>query len=383
MFKYILDELKDNFLFRTIKKIEKIDKEFIYFNDKKYLDLSSSNYLALRDDKRVLERVKKALDNYGLGSSASRLVVGNSKAFDELEEKISKLKKQDKTLIFNSGYDANLGTISSIIGSEDVVFCDKLNHASIYDGIFLSKAKLIRYKHNDMLDLEKKLIKYRDQYSKALIVTDTLFSMDGDFCDLISLVKLKKENNCLLMIDEAHSGGVYGEKGQGLAEQLNLLKEVDINMGTFSKAYGMQGGYVSSSSEIIDYLINKARAFIYSTALPPMVIEGISEAIDISIEEPWRKEKLQSLGNSLRAGLKNLGYDIGKSNSHIIPIIMKTNEEVIGYSDKLANEGLMVMPIRKPTVDSPRLRLSLNCELDGEKIINIFKKIKDEIDEVN
>lgn len=363
-----LAQLKENNLYREIKDIEKIQGKYIYIKGEKYLDFSSSNYLGLRDNKEILLEAKNSLDKYGFGSGASRLVVGTCDLYQKLENKISLLKKQEKTLFFNSGYDANIGIISSLYGKDDIIFCDKLNHASIYDGIFLSGATLIRYKHNDMEDLEIKILKYRSKYKEALIVTDTIFSMDGDRADLLKLVELKEKYSLKLMIDEAHGGGVLGTNGGGLGEELDLLEKIDINMGTFSKAYGGQGAYVASSEEIIAYLINTCRSLIYTTSLPPSIVAGNLKAMELSEKEKGRREKLEYLGTYLRKKLIENSYNIGKSTSHIIPIIFKSNEEALNLSAYLFENGIIAPAIRKPTVIEPRLRISIGALLDKEDI---------------
>ncbi len=262
-----LVSLKGEGLFREIKNIEKLEGKHIWMDGKKYLDFSSSNYIGFRDDVRIIKAAREALEKYGMGSGASRIVVGTANLYNELEELIAMEKKKEAALLFNSGYDANLGIISTMVGKKDVVFCDKLNHASIYDGISLSGAKLIRYRHNDMKDLENKLKMFRKGYKRALLVVDSVFSMDGDRANLKELVRLKEDHNIILMIDEAHGGGVLGDNGMGLAEEENVLEKIDINMGTFSKAYGSQGAYVTASKEIIDYLINHCRSLIYTTSI--------------------------------------------------------------------------------------------------------------------
>ena len=367
-FKQELEELKTKGLFRSIKNIEKTEGKYIYIDGKKYLDLSSSNYLGLRDDSRVKEEVKKAIDTYGFGSGASRLVCGTADVYTQLEDYLKTEKKQEAALFFNSGYDANLGIISSIIGKNDVVFCDKLNHASIYDGIFLSGAKLIRYKHNDVLDLKKKLLQHRDKYQKAMIVTDTLFSMDGDFADLKAILELKEQHKAIFMIDEAHAGGVFGESGMGLAEYENILQKIDINMGTFSKAYGGQGAYVCASKLTVEYLINKSRSLIYTTAIPPAVAAGNLIAMRIAKEESWRRKKLLDLVAYLREGIGKLGLEIVDGESQIIPIICKSNEMALKLSGELYKKGIFVPAIRKPTVNQPRLRVSLGALLGIEDL---------------
>ncbi len=368
-----LKKLKEEKLFRVIKDIDKIEGKYIYINGKKYLDFSSSNYLGLRDDDNIKKEVVRVVEEYGFGSGASRLVVGTNKLYDRLEKLISSIKKQEKTLFFNSGYDANLGIISTLFGKKDVIFCDKLNHASIYDGIFMSGAKLVRYKHNDINDLRKKIEKYRKEYENALIVTDTIFSMDGDRAKLDKLVEIKKEYNILLMIDEAHGGGILGRSGGGLSEEMNLLEDIDINMGTFSKAYGGQGAYVSSKEEIIDYLINKCRSLIYTTSLPPSVVAGNIKAVELGKQDGFRRQRVEENSRYLREELVKKGYSIGESTSQIIPIIFDSNEKALEKSNYLFEKGIMLPAIRKPTVVEPRLRISLGYLIEKNDIDKLLE----------
>lgn len=368
-----LKKLKEEKLFRVIKDIDKIEGKYIYINGKKYLDFSSSNYLGLRDDDNIKKEVVRVVEEYGFGSGASRLVVGTNKLYDRLEKLISSIKKQEKTLFFNSGYDANLGIISTLFGKKDVIFCDKLNHASIYDGIFMSGAKLVRYKHNDIDDLRKKIEKYRKEYENALIVTDTIFSMDGDRAKLDKLVEIKKEYNILLMIDEAHGGGILGRSGGGLSEEMNLLEDIDINMGTFSKAYGGQGAYVSSKEEIIDYLINKCRSLIYTTSLPPSVVAGNIKAVELGKQDGFRRQRVEENSRYLREELVKKGYSIGESTSQIIPIIFDSNEKALEKSNYLFEKGIMLPAIRKPTVVEPRLRISLGYLIEKNDIDKLLE----------
>lgn len=370
------EELKKLKLFREIKEIEKLESKYIVMNNRKYLDFSSSNYLGLRDDSRIIEKMKEALDIYGFGSGASRLVVGNSKPFTDLENYLSALENKEKTLVFNSGYDLNLGVISSIANEKTHIFCDKLNHASIYDGIRLSGAKLVRYKHNDIMDLKKQLEKYKDIEDK-LLITDTVFSMDGDRAKLTEIVGLKKEFGFRIMIDEAHAGGILGKTGMGLVEELGLGKEIDIIMGTFSKAYGGQGAYLVGDKEFIDYIINTCRSLIYTTALPPSVIEGNMKALELSVKESFRRAKLMKNSEYLRNQLKELGYNIGNTSTHIIPILLKDNEEVLKYHESLLGEGIFISAIRKPTVVQARLRISLGYNIELEDINYFLEKLKE------
>ena len=269
----ILKTLDDNFHRRTIKKFADKDEKYIYFDNKKLLNLSSNNYLGLADNKNITERFLAEIEyDFSFGSASARLLTGNLPVYDELENLISQLFNTDATLIFNSGYHANVGINSSLATKGDVIFSDKLNHASIIDGMQLSQGKFFRYPHNDMTALEKLLIRERENFNNAIIVSESVFSMDGDITDIETLVKLKEKYNCMLVIDEAHAFGVFGEKGLGICEQLGLISKIDLIVGTFGKAIGSVGAFATGKKVLIEYLINKARAFIFSTALPPVNI---------------------------------------------------------------------------------------------------------------
>lgn len=369
-------ELLEKKLYRRKKQIEKQVGKYIYINNEKYLDFSSNNYLGLKDDKRVIEASKLALNRYGLGSGASRLVTGNTEIHEKLEYTLSKYKKKEKTLLFNSGYDANLGIISSLVKKGDLILSDKLNHASIIDGVLLSGAKLLRYKHNDLKDLEKKLEKNISDFNNVLVVTDTVFSMDGDICKLEDIIKLKKKYKFLLYVDEAHATGIFGINGMGISEEKNIQNDIDIIMGTLGKAYGSQGAYVSSSKDIIDYCINKVRSFIYTTALSPVLVAGAQKALEISISEKERKLKVLELSRYMIKELKILGYNTLNSNTQIIPIVIPGNEKVLKLSENLKEKKIMATAIRKPTVPKnfERIRVSINYNLDREDI-NYFLSV--------
>lgn len=374
-----LEELERNGLFRRIKKIDRLEGKYIYEGGKKYLDFSSSNYLGYRDSSWLKKVAIDAVNKYGIGSGASRLVVGTADIYMELEEYLARGKKQEKALLYNSGYDANIGIISTLFRKGDIIYCDKLNHASIYDGIKMSEATMVRYKHSDMEDLVKKIEKTRGRYNNALIVTDTVFSMDGDKAKLMEIVEIKKRYNISLMIDEAHGGGVLGDKGMGLAEELGVIEEIDINMGTFSKAYGSQGAYVAAKKEIIDYLINSSRSLIYTTALPPVAISCSLEAMKRSKKDIEQREYIKEISRYLRDKMEILGLDTLGSETNIIPIVVGDNEKTLEVSMKLREEGIMIPAIRKPTVKKPRLRLSLSglhTKEDIDRLVDTIIKIK-------
>lgn len=263
----ILNNLKEHSHLRDIKDFDKKDGKFIYFKGKKLLNLSSNNYLGIADNENITKEFLEFSGNrFGLGSASARLLTGTLPVYKELENTLCGLFKKEKALLFNSGYHANVGITSSIAGKNDVIFSDKLNHASIIDGMRLSAGKFFRYKHNDMESLERLLIRERKNFNNAIIVTESVFSMDGDIANLKKLVELKNKYNCLLMVDEAHAFGVFGEKGCGVCEELEILTEIDLLVGTFGKSIGSMGAFTVGNKVLIEFLTNKARSFIFSTA---------------------------------------------------------------------------------------------------------------------
>ncbi|MEI7999237.1 MAG: 8-amino-7-oxononanoate synthase, partial [Candidatus Omnitrophota bacterium] len=275
-----LENLEAQNLRRSLKEVASSQAKEIILNGKRVLNFCSNNYLGLADDERIGQAAIKAIAQDGFGSGASRLVCGTMKEHLRLEEKLARLKETEAALVFSSGYMANVGIISALVDREDVVLSDKLNHASIIDGIILSRAQLKRYAHNDMQSLEEAL-KASGGFKKRLIVTDTVFSMDGDTAPLKDIVQLAHQYDAWVMVDEAHAFGVFGEHGGGLVEREGLGGHVDIQMGTLSKAAGCFGAYVAGSKDLCEYLINHSRSFIYTTALPPSCAAAASQAVDI------------------------------------------------------------------------------------------------------
>ena len=366
----ILRILDDNCHRRTIKKFADKDEKYIYLDNKKLLNLSSNNYLGLADNKNITERfwAEKGCE-FSFGSASARLLTGNLPIYDELENLISQLFHTDATLIFNSGYHANVGINSSLAAKGDVIFSDKLNHASIIDGMQLSQGKFFRSPHNDMTALEKLLIRERENFNNAIIVSESVFSMDGDIADIETLVKLKEKYNCMLVIDEAHAFGVFGQKGLGICEQLGLISKVDLIVGTFGKAIGSVGAFATGKKVLIDYLINKARSFIFSTALPPVNIAFTKWILENEFPNTYAKRQ------NLLENAKKFN-----SRSHIIPVIIGENDKTVEICDILYQNGYFTLPIRPPTVPSgtSRLRLSLTTEInehDLEKLMEILNAI--------
>ncbi len=356
--------------------IEETDGKFITINGKKLINFASNNYLALANDERLLEKGYKYAKEFGTGSGASRLISGTTKIFIDLEEKIAKWVKKEKALLFNSGYTANIGLLTAIADRETVIFTDKLNHASIYDGIIQSQAIMERYRHNDIEHLQSLLEKYKS-YEKKIVITDAVFSMDGDIARLKEISDLKEKHDFLFIVDEAHSLGIFGEKGAGLVEKLNLTNKVDIIMGTLGKSVGVFGAFVASSKEIIQYLINFCRSFIFTTAFSPFIVGAIGQSIDIIFKEN-RGEKLLTKSKNLIENFKKEGINIGNTESQIIPVIVGENNLALELMNELRENNIFSPAIRPPTVQPKRARVRLSISYfhtddDISKVFNIIK----------
>jgi 8-amino-7-oxononanoate synthase len=348
----------------------------IYFGSKKYIDFSSNDYLGLSQHPKLIGAAKKALDGFGTSTSASRLLSGDRELTHLLEEKIARFKNKESALVFNTGYQANVGIISTLFGRDDAIFSDRLNHASILDGIILSGAKLFRFKHNDSAHLKILLEAERSNFKKTLIVTESIFSMDGDRCPLKELVALKTKYRCQLMVDEAHATGIFGPNGQGLVEEQGLSAQVDLVMGTFSKALGSFGAYLATSKQIKEYLINTCRSFIYSTALPAAIIAANIAALELVVKEPFRRKELLERAKYLRSLLKDKGFNI-QSESQIVPVIIGESSKTLKLANLLKKKGYWIMPIRPPTVPEGQARLRLSLTFYHDKII--LEKLADGI----
>lgn len=361
----ILNTLEDNSHLRSIKNFERKDGKFIFIDGKKLLNLSSNNYLGFADNERITEEfLNTAGVKYSFGSASARLLTGTLPVYKDLENLLCDLFQTEAALIFNSGYHANVGVNSSIAGSGDVIFSDKLNHASIIDGMQLSHGKFFRYKHNDMANLETLLKRERNNFKNAVIVTESVFSMDGDIADLEKLVELKNKYNCMLVVDEAHAFGVFGAKGLGVCEELGIINDIDLIVGTFGKAIGSVGAFVTGKKVLIDFLINKARSFIFSTALPP---------VNIAFSK-WIIENKLPYTLDARKNMLALGKKFG-GQSHIIPYIVGENDKTAALSDILYANGYFTLPIRPPTVPAgtSRLRLSLTADITEKDLAGLFE----------
>ena len=370
-YKKELQELKQNFCERKLISLKK-DGKYIFEGNKKYLNLSSNDYLGIAEDRKILKKFLKIAD-FSMGAASSRLLTGSSYVYAKLECLLSALYRKDRSLIFNSGYHANTGIMSALLSKKDVVFCDKLNHASILDGIKLSEAKMFRYKHLDYNHLEELLQKNRNDYETAIIVTESLFSMDGDIADLNKLIELKNKYNAILVVDEAHAFGVYGNRGLGLAEEQNCIEDIDLIVGTFGKAIGSMGAFCTGHEVLINYLINKCRPLIFSTAIPEINI-AFSYYVITEVIPNLKKERKELIKTSakLRESLVSYGLKTTGS-SHIVPVILGENQTAVNVSKELINNGYYLLPVRYPTVapNSARIRISLRADISCEDIESI------------
>lgn len=366
-FKGQLDAKVQNHNLRTLKEYCPIDAVRVKRDDKEYLMMASNNYLGLTFDPRVMEGALKGTQYYGTGSGGSRLVSGTFPLFTDLENQLAKFKNTEKALVFNTGYMANVGTISAVADKNTIIFSDALNHASIIDGCRLSRGSVKAYSHCDVDEL-KYLLKQVDCNARKLIVTDGVFSMDGDIAPLDKLYELSRDYNALLMVDDAHATGTIGN-GHGTAAYFNLEKEIDIQLGTLSKSLGSVGGYVAANSTIIDYLVNTSRSFIFSTALSPADIGAALAALQVLETDASVLGRLQENVNYMTDQLISMGID-ATNETPIFPILIGRNEDTLAVSDYLYEAGIIGTAIRPPTVPigESRIRLTVTAAHNREQI---------------
>ena len=366
-FKEQLDTKIQNHNLRTLKEYCPIDAVRVKRDNKEYLMMASNNYLGLTFDSRVIEGALKGARQYGTGSGGSRLVSGTFPLFTDLENELAKFKNTEKALVFNTGYMANVGTISAIADKNTIIFSDALNHASIIDGCRLSRGAVKAYSHCDVEEL-KYLLKQVDRNARKLIVTDGVFSMDGDIAPLDKLYELSRDYNALLMVDDAHATGTIGN-GHGTAAYFNLEKEIDIQLGTLSKSLGSVGGYVAANSTIIDYLVNTSRSFIFSTALSPADIGAALAALHVLETDTSVLGRLQENVNYMSDQLTSMGID-STNETPIFPILIGSNEDTLAVSDYLYEAGIIGTAIRPPTVPigESRIRLTVTAAHNKEQI---------------
>jgi 8-amino-7-oxononanoate synthase len=340
---------------RRIRWIDGAQDAWVAVDGRQALLLCSNNYLGLANHPAVREAATKAAVDYGAGTGASRLISGSMRLHRELEEQLAAFKGTDTALLFNSGYHANVGTITTLVGDGDAVFSDELNHASIIDGCRLSGACIRIYRHNDVEHLDTLLA--GTVARRRLVVTESVFSMDGDSAPLTAICDLAERYNAMVMVDEAHATGVVGPEGRGVVAAEGLQHRVAVQMGTLGKALGTFGAFVAGSRAMTDWLLNTARSFVYTTALPPPVVAAAAAALRIACADAERRQRLHENAQYLRSAFEQLGLRVGAPGSHIVPVPIGDSERAVRISERLLSEGVFVQGIRPPTVPAGTARL--------------------------
>ena len=387
--KDVLETAKRNNTYRTLRTMETPESSHVKIcvagahASSEQILLASNSYLDLANILELKQAMAQAVLDWGTGSGGARLTTGNKTPHDELEYELAKFKGEEAAITFNTGYMANVGTISALCGKSDIIFSDALNHASIIDGIRLSRATCVVYKHNDMTDLER-AIQENATNQKMLIVTDAVFSMDGDLANLPELLRIAHTYNCLLMIDEAHATGVIGQTGRGLAEHYGC-EHADVTVGTLSKAIACEGGFVAGKKQLIEFLKNKSRSFIFTTAMSPAMAAGALRTLQFLESHPERVQQLQENVKFFCEALQREGLNVPQSPSAIIPVIIGDEAAALNASAKLLERGYMIPAIRYPTVakGQARLRASLMATHTHEELERAAKAIAQVIKSTN
>jgi 8-amino-7-oxononanoate synthase len=361
-FRQDLEQLSQQNLYRSRRVIDGPQSVVLNVNGKSVINFSSNDYLGLANHPEVLAAFKMAVDQYGVGSGSAHLICGHSRAHHALEEELAEFTGREKALLFSTGYMANVGVISALVGRGDYVLEDRLNHASLLDGGLLSRAQFSRFKHADYADLQAHIL---NSAGRKLVVSDGVFSMDGDLADLPLLVELVDQYQAGLLIDDAHGFGVLGKNGGGIVEHFGLTQnQVPILMGTLGKAFGTFGAFVAGSDELIQWLIQKARSYVFTTALPPAVAEATRTSLRLLQTESWRREHLQALIARFRLGALQQGLQLMDSFTPIQPILVGDSQQAMTISSALLERGFLLSPIRPPTVPkgTARLRVTFSAE---------------------
>lgn len=361
--------------YRSVKNISK-PGPVIELDGQELINFASNDYLGLATDQRLIETAVQACQDFGTGATGSRLLTGHRQLHRQLETAIAHLKQTTDSLVFSSGYLANLGTISAIVSKRDIIFSDQYNHACLKNGAVLSGAKIIEYPHNDVTTLRNLLKNQHSQYRRALILTDSVFSMDGDICPLPTILDLANQYNTMLLIDEAHATGVFGANGAGCVEYFGLTGSTLIQVGTLSKALGSLGGYVAGSQELIDFLRNRATSWIYTTALTPADTAAALEAVKIIQESSKGRSQLWSNVQLFKTLTEDQFSIIGNYQSPIIGLQMHNPLQALEISQKLQELGCLVPAIRPPTVNTSRLRISLMATHTPDHIKKLVVSLK-------
>lgn len=377
-----LNTLKQQGRLRTLKPLSGRNGCRVIYGGREMLNLTSNDYLGLAGSHELhrafYHRLESSqiLDEFGLGSASSRLLTGDSEALHLLEQDLTRAYGYPAALFFNSGYHANIGILPALLGKQDLILSDKLNHASIHDGMRLSSADHKRFRHCDYGHLDALLEQYRDQYKQVVIVSESVFSMDGDEADLQQLVQLKKKYDCLLYVDEAHSVGLYGENGLGKGEEHQLLQDIDLLVGTFGKALASVGAFVLCTTDIQEYLVNHSRSLIFTTALPPVTINWNRFIFQHMLQMQAEREHLRALSEKLRQSLRENQLQTDGS-TNIVPVMIGDNSKAVALSERMQDMGYLIFPIRPPAVPegTSRFRLSLTADMHWRDIDSVAEKI--------
>ena len=351
-----LASLKAQGLYRQLRVLEDEQKPQTTFDHHSVVNLSSNNYLGLTTHPRLRERALEATQRFGVGTGSVRTIAGTMAIHMELERRLAEFKQTEAVVVFQSGFAANAGTVAAILGKDDVVVSDELNHASIIDGCRLSRAAIKVFPHRDV-SAARNVLQSLPAGQRALLITDGVFSMDGDLGPLPDLCSLAEEFGCVMMVDDAHASGVFGRNGRGTIDHFGVHGRVDVQVGTLSKAIGVLGGYVAGTRDLIDFLYHRARPFLFSTSHPPAVAAACIAAIDVLLEEPAIIDKLWDNTRFFKAGLSGLGFNIGASESPITPVIVGDGALAMTLSDRLFDAGVFAQGIAAPTVPPGRARV--------------------------
>jgi len=375
-------EVTESGYYFFFRKLESPQDSEVVVNGKRVIMIGSNNYLGLTNHPRVKEAAIKAVEKFGTGCAGSRFLNGNLEIHEELEAKLARFFRKEQALVFATGYQTNLGTISTLVGRNDVAIIDKYDHASIIDGCRLSFGQVKKFRHNDMKDLERTLEAVKNK--GKLIIVDGVFSMEGDIADLPNIVKLAKAHGARVMVDDAHGVGVLGEGGRGTAEHFGLGDQVDLIMGTYSKSLAAIGGFVVGSEKVINYIKHTGRSMIFSASLPPALVASVSVALDIIEEQPQLRTQLWKNTHKMLKGYKELGYDTGTSETPIIPIIIKDSMKVYEMCKRLFENGVFVNPVISPAVPPGRelLRTSYmatHTEQQLDSVLEAFQKVGNQV----
>ncbi len=375
-----IQSLKDNGLYNQIRTISSPQGAWLVVDDKKVLNFCSNNYLGLANHPKMIAAVKKVVDAYGVGPGAVRSIAGTMEVHLELEKRLAEFKGVEAVVSFQSGFTANLATIPCLVGKEDGILSDELNHASIIDGCRLSGGTIIRFNHADVNDLEAKILENQGNYRRLLAITDGVFSMDGDLAPLDKIYDVTSKYDVMLMVDDAHGEGVVGKGGRGIVDHFGLHGKVDIEVGTMSKAFGVMGGMVAGNAKLIEWIRQRGRPFIFSSALTPADVAACLTAVNLLEESTELVDRLWANGNYFKAEMKKLGFDTGVSQTPITPVMLGDAKLAKEFSKELFDEGVFAMALGFPTVPVGKARIRVmisatHTQNDLDLCLKAFQKV--------